>query len=63
MQDKPTQKTPEAEIHKKKIISIWWDYKGIINEFCTLNFYQETKRLIQTCTFNSFPNQEKRPEL
>ena len=28
----------------------------IIREFCTLNFYQETKRLIQTCTFNNSPN-------
>ena len=27
-----------------------------IKESCTLNFYQETKRLIQMCTFNNSPN-------
>ena len=27
-----------------------------IKEFCTMNFYQETKRLIQTWTFNNSPN-------
>lgn len=31
------------------------DIGGIIKEFCTLNFYQETKHLIQTCTFNNLP--------
>ena len=31
-------------------------FGGIMKEFCTLNFYQETKRLIQTCTFNDSPN-------
>ena len=29
---------------------------GIIKKFCTLNLYQETKRLIQTCTLNNSPN-------
>ncbi|KAF7382236.1 hypothetical protein HZH66_013668 [Vespula vulgaris] len=31
-------------------------FDRIIKEFCTLNFYQKTKRLIQMCTFNNSPN-------
>ena len=49
MQGKPTQ-TPKAEIHRKKIID------AIIKEFCTLNFYQDTKQLIQICKFNNSAN-------
>ena len=40
-------------MNQKKLCS---HFGGIIKEFCTLNFYEETKRLIQTFTFNNSPD-------
>ena len=53
MKDEPDQTTPKAEIHQKRLCC---QFGRNIKEFCTLNFYQETKRLIQTWTFNNSPN-------
>ena len=30
MQDEPAKTTPKAEIQQKKILLVWWDYKGIL---------------------------------
>ena len=52
MQDEPTQTTLKAEIHTHTKKRLCCQFGGIRKEFSTLNFYQETKRLIQTCTLN-----------
>ena len=43
---------------KKKLLKkrLYCQFGGLIKVVCTLNFYRETKRLIQTCTFNDSPN-------
>ena len=41
MQDEPVLMTPKVEIRQKRLC---YQFGGIIQEFCTLNFYQDTKR-------------------
>ena len=50
--DEPAQTTPKAVIHRKKIML----FGGIIKEFCTLSFCQETERLSRTCKSKNSPN-------
>ncbi|CAK9802842.1 Histone-lysine N-methyltransferase SETMAR [Anthophora quadrimaculata] len=63
--DEPAQTIPKAELHQKKImLSIWWDYKGVVyfellpnNQTINSDVYcQELMKLEETI-------KEKRPEL
>ncbi|XP_035725547.1 histone-lysine N-methyltransferase SETMAR-like [Vespa mandarinia] len=51
--DEPAQSISKANIHQRKIIlSIWWDFKGIV----FLGFYRITQQLIRKSTVISWTN-------
>ncbi|GFW42228.1 mariner Mos1 transposase [Trichonephila clavipes] len=61
----PTQTTSKVDIHQKKILlSVWWDYKGIIYfELLTPNRTINSDVYIEQLTKLNNAVEEKRPEL
>lgn len=64
-QDEPPQTTSKSDIHEKKVmLSVWWDYKGIVYfELLPRNLTINSDVYTQQLTKLNNAIQEKRPEL